>query len=333
MRCVVVVARISRGQSTYRAASRLELTDGAVGDGVAHRGREAGDGAALVGLDRLLHLHRLGTTTTSPSASSWPSSTAILTMVPCIGAVTASPTRLLRRPHRGCAWGPSCGHRRPRRYRHRAPARPAATPRGVAADLDDDVLPLALLAGVVGGRAGVGLDLVVEVGLDPAGMHAERLVGVVRCVGGMERRPGGKAARRHPGQLELVERPAGRASASPACGRSRRACQHRVEGTGNRVTLDDSGVQAHPDDGRKTGAARRQEVATGVLGVDPELEGVRGAPGRSRAPRRRRAELLAHQVDAETSVTGCSTCRRVLTSRKEMSPSGPTRNSQVPAPT
>ena len=33
-----------------------------------------------------------------------------------------------------------------------------------------------------------------------------------------------------------------------------------------------------------------------------------------------------------SSVTGCSTWRRVLTSRKEMVPSVPTRNSQVPAP-
>ena len=33
-----------------------------------------------------------------------------------------------------------------------------------------------------------------------------------------------------------------------------------------------------------------------------------------------------------SSVTGCSTCRRVFTSRNEMVPSCPTRNSQVPAP-
>ncbi|CAB4704995.1 unannotated protein [freshwater metagenome] len=34
-----------------------------------------------------------------------------------------------------------------------------------------------------------------------------------------------------------------------------------------------------------------------------------------------------------SSETGCSTCRRVFTSRKEIVPSWPTRNSQVPAPT
>ena len=34
-----------------------------------------------------------------------------------------------------------------------------------------------------------------------------------------------------------------------------------------------------------------------------------------------------------SSVTGCSTCRRVFTSRNEIVPSWPTRNSQVPAPT
>ncbi|SHX09224.1 Uncharacterised protein [Mycobacteroides abscessus subsp. abscessus] len=35
---------------------------------------------------------------------------------------------------------------------------------------------------------------------------------------------------------------------------------------------------------------------------------------------------------AVSSVTGCSTCRRVLTSRKEIRPSWPTRYSTVPAP-
>ena len=34
-----------------------------------------------------------------------------------------------------------------------------------------------------------------------------------------------------------------------------------------------------------------------------------------------------------SSETGCSTCSRVLTSRNEIVPSWPTRNSQVPAPT
>src|SRR5450756_1618192 len=39
---------------------------------------------------------------------------------------------------------------------------------------------------------------------------------------------------------------------------------------------------------------------------------------------------VEHPVTEE--VTGCSTCSRVLTSRKEMTPSWPTRNSHVPAP-
>jgi hypothetical protein len=44
------------------------------------------------------------------------------------------------------------------------------------------------------------------------------------------------------------------------------------------------------------------------------------------------AELELDQVEAgDASVTGCSTCRRVLTSRKLMTPSSPTMNSTVPA--
>ena len=44
-------------------------------------------------------------------------------------------------------------------------------------------------------------------------------------------------------------------------------------------------------------------------------------------------EARTRSMPATSSVTGCSTCRRVLTSRNEMVPSAPTRNSQVPAPT
>ena len=52
---------------------------------------QAGDGAGLVGLERLLHLHRLEHDDDVALGDLWPSSTATLTMVPCIGLVTASP--------------------------------------------------------------------------------------------------------------------------------------------------------------------------------------------------------------------------------------------------
>ncbi len=50
---------------------------------------QAGDGPGLVGGDRVLHPHRLDhPTRTSPSSTCWPSWTATVVMVPCIGAVT-----------------------------------------------------------------------------------------------------------------------------------------------------------------------------------------------------------------------------------------------------
>ena len=37
-------------------------------------------------------------------------------------------------------------------------------------------------------------------------------------------------------------------------------------------------------------------------------------------------------IPVTSSLTGCSTCKRVFTSRNEIVPSTPTKNSQVPAP-
>ncbi len=87
--------------------------------------------------------------------------------------------------------------------------------------------------------------------------------------------------------------------------------------------------------------------ARGILRVDPELDGVpsrgeAGFSGEGTVPAataqrmsRRDQQLGPDQVDAEalSSVTGCSTWSLVLTSRKDSSPAGASRNSTVPAPT
>jgi hypothetical protein len=91
-------------------------------------------------------------------------------------------------------------------------------------------------------------------------------------------------------------------------------------GTTSLVTVPGAGMKLRP----------------GILAVDPELDGVRVRLGVVVAELLAvgDAELLTHQVDAGDLLgDGCSTWRRVLTSRKEMSPSWPTRYSQVPAPT
>ena len=58
-----------------------------------------------------------------------------------------------------------------------------------------------------------------------------------------------------------------------------------------------------------------------------------GSPNPSASPSAIRNCSRTRSMPATSSVTGCSTCSRVFTSRKLISPSAPTRNSQVPAPT
>ena len=105
------------------------------------------------------------------------------------------------------------------------------------------------------------------------------------------------------------------------------------------VALDDAGVEPHAGAGRRPedGDVARggQEVAAGVLAVDPELDGVPADSGSSypsSSPSAMRNCSRTRSMPVTSSVTGCSTWRRVLTSRKEIVPSWPTRNSQVPAP-
>ena len=64
---------------------------GAGGDGAADLGGQAGDDAGPMGVERLLHLHRLKHDDRSPSATVSPSATATFTMVPCMGLASASP--------------------------------------------------------------------------------------------------------------------------------------------------------------------------------------------------------------------------------------------------
>ena len=65
---------------------------------------------------------------------------------------------------------------------------------------------------------------------------------------------------------------------------------------------------------------RRGEVAVGVLGVEPGLDGVADLVGAvrpsSRPPDATWICSRTRSVPVTTSVMGCSTCSRVLTSRK-----------------
>ena len=86
--------------------------------------------------------------------------------------------------------------------------------------------------------------------------------------------------------------------------------------------------------------AGRRPVAGGrILGREADLDGVpehgpdvdvdvgSGAPSATRSCRATRSSPVI------SSVTGCSTCRRVFISRNQNPPSGSSRNSTVPAPT
>src|SRR5699024_8988289 len=115
----------------------------------------------------------------------------------------------------------------------------------LAADLDGDPLALAVLLGGLGDLPAVGLDLVVELGLDPAGVDGEG--------GAVDRREGRVGHdglvegddRGHALDHELVQRAAGALQGLlPAGTRDDELGDHRVEGTGHGVPLLDTGVPA-----------------------------------------------------------------------------------------
>ena len=60
---------------------------------------------------------------------------------------------------------------------------------------------------------------------------------------------------------------------------------------------------------------------------------ISGSSYPSSSPAAMRNISRTRSMPVTSSETQCSTCRRVLTSRKEIVPSAATRNSQVPAPT
>ena len=168
----------------------------------------------------------------------------------------------------------------------------------LAADLDDDRLAARLLLGVGVGGGGEGLDLVDELGLDPAGVDRER-VGWPVSSGA---KAGSVTTARWKGMA--VAMPSTWNSASARAARCR-ACSRVAPVTISLASRESQAgpmtraglharVQADAGAGGRgeggDGAGGGQEAAARVLAVDAELEGVaaqrRGR--RSRAPRRRR---------------------------------------------
>ena len=169
--------RRARSRLTARRQSLISQITAPDGDDGADLGRQAGDRAGLVGGERLLHLHRLEHDDRGrPPRRCRRRLTATLTMVPCIGAVSASPDAAapaLRAAERfGAALRAAAGRRRRRRR-----SRPAATPRAACRrPRRRRVSRAAGLGRSASAAAGERRDLVVELGLDPAGVDGERLV-------------------------------------------------------------------------------------------------------------------------------------------------------------
>ena len=147
------------------------------------------------------------------------------------------------------------------------------------------------------------------------GRHALDPRRVERVDEGGDGRGAVRAVRDDLGQQRVVERRHRRADARRRCPRG------PSPGRSNAVTT--------PVEGRKP--------ARGVLGDDPQLH--RPARRAGRPPARTRAARPAatrsccstRSRPVTASVTGCSTCRRALTSRKKNDPSSSSRNSTVPA--
>jgi hypothetical protein len=209
-----------------------------------------------------------------------------------------------------------------------------------AAHLNHHALPVPGSAvGAVSTIGGPGREVVDELGLDPAGVDPERAFGRrergIRNHGEVERDDGGYALDHH-----FLEGAAGPLQGLRAAGSGDDELgEHGVEVSADDVTLLHAGVNADAGAGGvfqdAEGAGGGHEVPARVLAGDAELEGVAADFGVVVA------ELLAaasrncsrtRSMPVTSSETQCSTCRRVLTSRKEMVPSWPTRNSHVPAP-
>ena len=126
-----------------------------------------------------------------------------------------------------------------------------------------------------------------------------------------------------------VRRP--RPRSSRASGRTGRRSRPRL----------DPGVDPDPLAGRPAERldppGRRQEAGLGVLGVEADLDRVTGRRRRSRcrspsgSPAAIRSWSATRSRPVTSSVTGCSTWRRVFISRKRVAPRSSSRNSQVPA--
>src|SRR5579859_543950 len=284
-------------------ASVLDLADDrACRYGLADLDAEPGDRAVLVGGQRLLHLHRFEHDDRVPGLDLL----AFLNRDLGDGAlhradqvIAAGRGRLLALPGPPGGWprAPGLGSLRAT-ARHQPGGQHDFQP--LAADLHRDPLALGLHAGL-GAIPGIRRKIPGELGLDPPGVHAERLIGE-RRVGhdrAVEGQHGGQ-----PADLELGQRPArpGQRLAPVATGHDQLGDQ-RVEDAGHGHARLVAGVQSHAGTRgrphRSDRARRGQEVAAGILGVDPELDGV--ATGRRVVVADRLAlgdaEHLGYQVD------------------------------------
>ena len=169
------LAGLTQGGCAHVPDSRglvLELADHrAVGDRRADLGLEAGDGAGLVGLERLLHLHRLE----HHHDVALGDVLALLDGDLDDGALHRAGDGVTAGGRAGLLARPRLGFLAP------PPAAPAAKPPSPAGSTTSSRLPPTSTTTVwrspvlvgLGGLAGVGLDLVVEVGLDPGRVDVE----------------------------------------------------------------------------------------------------------------------------------------------------------------
>ena len=248
-------------------------------------------------------------------------------MVPCIGRGQRVAGRRRRRDL--LARPTACGAALPR---PRRPPPPLPKPAGqrhleaLAADLDDDGLARSL--GLVrvrpppaNGSIGLSHSVSIQRVCTVNGLVAGE--GRVADDGAVERQHGGHAVddelvQRAAGALQrLLAGRAGRRSAWPAASRTRRRSPSRL----------DAGVHPH------AGAARRLEVSVTVPGAgrkprpasSPLIRnsiacprGAGSSVSRSFSPSAIRNCSRTRSMPAVSSVTGCSTCSRVFTSRNEI---------------
>jgi hypothetical protein len=275
------------------------------------------------------------TTITSPADTCWPSSAAIFTIVPCIGLTRSSPVAAAgaRRRAPRVAGAPGTARR--------------CVPNPAGSTTDSRFPPTST---VTVSRSPAGAASPASSASSNEGISAENSVSIHRVCTPKESEAnaGSRTTAWWNGSTvgipPTVNSASARAERSSACEReapvtiSLAISESNAPGTVIPAVYPAStrtpGPAGAVNEVRNPGAGRNPRPGSSALiRNSTECPRATGSEYPSASPSAMRNISRTRSMPVTSSLTGCSTCSRVFTSRNEIVPSCPTRNSQVPAPT